>query len=365
VSQIDRPDPLVGKGKPNEAASKGIPIWPVVRTALVMLCMMTLYESLKQILFPRITIWQSHFVTIVFSSVVATIAAYVILRKHQALLRRALSEIAERKRIEEALRQSEENLEQRVAERTAELEAANKQLREFDLLKDRFAVNVSHEMGTPITNLKLYHHMLPLRPDKQDAYLGALNRETARLERIVADLLYLSNLEREQVPLTREPVDLNALVGLFVADHTQLAEQKGLTLTLEKQPQLPIVQADPLLLERILGILLTNALSYVPSGSMIKVFTRTHQFNHRQWVGFSVANTGPGIPPDELPHLFKRFFRGQAALASGKPGIGLGLATAKELTERHNGLIEVASKPPPEQGVTFTVWFPIESASPS
>ncbi|MBN1427293.1 MAG: HAMP domain-containing histidine kinase [Anaerolineae bacterium] len=335
-------------------------IIPLILTALAMVCMMTIYEAFKQLIFPQITIWESHFVTIVFSSTISTIAAYFVLRNRQKLLRQALEEIAERKRMEEALRLSEESLERRVAERTAELEAAHKKVLEFDHLKDRFAANVSHEMGTPITNLKLYCHMLPLRPEKQDVYLAALKREITRLERIVADLLYLSRLDRDQIPLTLETVDLNTLVETFVADHMQLAEQKALKLAFDRQPQMSNVQADPISLERILGILLTNAFNYGVTGSLIKVATHMFQSDGKQWAVFSVSNTGSTIALDELQHLFKRFFRGKAALYSGKPGIGLGLATAKELTERHQGHIEATSG---ESGVTFTVWLPAEAAN--
>jgi signal transduction histidine kinase len=79
----------------------------------------------------------------------------------------------------------------------------------------------------------------------------------------------------------------------------------------------------------------------------------------RHWAGFSVVDTGPGIPPEEQPHLFERFFRGKAGRESGAPGTGLGLPIAREIVERHHGTIEVLSNSTPGSGATFTVWLPV------
>jgi PAS domain S-box-containing protein len=252
-------------------------------------------------------------------------------------------------------------LERRVDERTAELQAAYEDLQALSRVRDEFVANVSHELRTPITNLVLYHHLLTERPEKQTQYLATLQRETERLENIVEDLLYLSRLEQGEILLSLAPVDLNALVETYVADRSALATMKELTLGLEKATELPIIHGDQVLLERVLGSLLNNSLSYTPPGGHITITTQSRERDGRNWIGFIVRNNGPSIPPDEIPRLFERFFRGKMARQAGVPGTGLGLAITKEIIERHGGEVEVESGlDGPEQGVAFSVWLPVE-----
>jgi signal transduction histidine kinase len=116
--------------------------------------------------------------------------------------------------------------------------------------------------------------------------------------------------------------------------------------------------ADANLIEQALSVLLTNALNYTPAHGQVMVQTHTDPLADRQWIGFSVIDTGLGISPDEQTKLFTRFFRGQTGRKSGVPGTGLGLAIAKEIVERHGGKIEVKSDGIPGSGTTFTVWIP-------
>jgi signal transduction histidine kinase len=118
--------------------------------------------------------------------------------------------------------------------------------------------------------------------------------------------------------------------------------------------------ADVGLLGQVLSILLTNAISYTPSGGHVIVRTHTRQKEDDRWVGFSVSDSGPGISPEEQRQLFVRFFRGGAGRKSGIPGTGLGLAIAQEIINRHGGTIEVESDAIPGHGATFSVWIPIE-----
>ncbi|GEM_PF-2458433 len=255
--------------------------------------------------------------------------------------------------------QAHAELEQRVRERTAELQAAHDRLVKLSAVKDEFVANISHELRTPIASLKLYHHLLTARPDKAMAYLDRLNRETDRLEFIVEDLLFLSRMDQEQITINPAPLNLNALISVYVTDRTMLAEQRGLRITFKEQPDLPAAMGDAMLLGHTLDILMANALHYTPSGGRVTLRTRTRRREGKRWVTFSISDTGNGIQPDEMPHLFERFFRGRAGRASGVPGTGLGLATAKEIVERHHGFIEAASTGEPGKGATFTVWLPI------
>jgi PAS domain S-box-containing protein len=264
-------------------------------------------------------------------------------------------DITERKRAEEELRERTRQLEA-ANER---LDVANKRLQALGRAKDEFVSNVSHELRTPISNLKLHTYLLAARPEKRDTYISTLEREVERLEALIEGLLMLSRLDQDRVEMNLVPVDLNVLAEEYVEDRAELAESKGLTLELDPQEP-PAVRADRNLIGQILSIMLTNAFNYTPSGGHVVVSTYAQQRDNRQWVGFSVSDTGLGILPEEKPQLFTRFFRGNVGRQSGVPGTGLGLAIAREIIERHRGRIEVESEGVPGKGTVFRVWLPAE-----
>ncbi|MBK8904873.1 MAG: response regulator [Anaerolineaceae bacterium] len=255
-------------------------------------------------------------------------------------------QILERKRIEETLR-----------ERTLQLEAANEGLRVLSRVKDEFVSNVSHELRTPVTNLKLRQHLLAARPDRWEGHLAVMARETTRLEQIIESLLFLSRLDQARVDWKPTRADLNELVSQFVRDRAALAQSGDLTLSFSGEPELPLVEVDVVLWEQALSILLTNAFNYTPAGGHVEVRTEVSQRDGQRWVGVSVHDTGPGIPPDEQHHLFERFFRGAVGRKSGAPGTGLGLAIVQEIVNRHHGQVEVMSEGLPGKGTTFSLWL--------
>ncbi|MBN1565767.1 MAG: HAMP domain-containing protein [Anaerolineae bacterium] len=267
-------------------------------------------------------------------------------------------EIAERKRTEEELTHYRNHLEHLVEQRTAELRAANEQLISLSHMKDEFVSNVTHELRTPITNLKLRQYLLEKQPDHIHRHLPVLRRETERLEQIIENLLQLSRLDQARVQFIREPVDLNTLAEQYVADRMIMAKEKPLSLSFQAVPNLPTVIADEALLGQVLSILLTNAINYTSAGGQVTVRTHLDRNAEYPYVGFSVRDTGPGISPIEQTRLFSRFFRGQAGRETGVPGTGLGLAIAKEIVGQHGGRIEVESEGVPGRGTVFTVWIP-------
>ena len=291
--------------------------------------------------------------------VTATLDRYFDLRISPLLDRRGrlmmLHDISRRKWADDEIQQRTVELE--AANR--ELAATNEQLRVLGAVKDEFVANVSHELRTPIANINLYLHLLTLRPEKRDEYLATLKRETARLGNLIEGLLELSRLDQDRVQFNLAPLDLNTLTREYVTDRAILAESKGLTLAWQSEADLPLVYADSNLTGQVLGILLTNALNYTPTGGRVVVQTRRDQADGHLRAGFSVSDTGPGIARAEQFQLFTRFYRGKSGRESGVAGTGLGLAIAQEIIERQHGEIVVDSAGLPGQGATFSVWLPV------
>jgi signal transduction histidine kinase len=269
----------------------------------------------------------------------------------------------ENARLHDEVRRHAAGLERRVAERTAELQAANERLKELDRLKSQFVSNVSHELRTPLANIKTILFLLDKgRPEKREYYMTTLERESDLLQHIIEDLLQLSLLDLDKSQFTLLPVDLNALLSTLAADRAPLIADRGLTLRTDLAPELPLVLADAKALTQVASNLLTNAINYTPAGGVITMRTAVQWARSEDrpgpdeaWVALSVSDTGPGISPEDRAHLFERFYRGEAARASQTPGTGLGLAICRELVERHGGRITLETAV--GRGSTFTVWL--------
>lgn len=236
-------------------------------------------------------------------------------------------------------------------------------IKEVERLKDAFVSNVSHELRTPITSLKLHHELLQLNPKKQAVYMERLGIEIDRLNRLVEDLLHLSRLEQGKIKFNWQWVDLNRLTAEYLHNHRPLFEAKGLKLVLHQADNLVPVWGDAGLLGEVLSILLNNAGSYVPKGEQVTVTTFYQP--EPGAIGFVVSDTGPGIPPQEQPHIFARFYRGKVGRDSGAPGTGLGLSIARQIIEEHHGQIQLLSDTVSGQGSQFIVSLPFNSESPA
>ncbi len=248
-----------------------------------------------------------------------------------------------------------ETLEQRVAERTRELAEANERLTQLDRLKSKFVSDVSHELRTPVTNLTLYTGLLEGgKPDKRDRYLAVLKEQAARLGHLVESILDLSRLELAGDRIALAPVDLNAAIESVVAAHGPGAEAKRLDLTFVPHAGLPAVRGEFNQLALMISNLVANAINYTPAGE-VRVYTRLDAA--RGEACLQVQDTGIGIDPDDVPHLFERFYRGRRVSQSDIPGSGLGLGIVSEIVDLHAGRIEVESVV--GAGSTFRVWLPL------
>lgn len=238
-------------------------------------------------------------------------------------------------------------------ERTRALAGANERLQELDKLKSKFVSDVSHELRTPVTNLMMYIDLLEKgKVDRQNHYISVLKREVARLSSLVESILDLSRLELNHRTITLGPVNLNMVIEQVLVAHQPRFESTGLQLETELSDSLPLVRGDDNQLMQVVTNLVSNAINYTSEG-FVRVTTR-HIADMRQ-VLLLVEDSGIGIDPEDIPHLFERFYRGQRI--SHIPGSGLGLGIVKEIVDIHQGKIGVDSVV--GQGSRFRVWLPV------
>jgi signal transduction histidine kinase len=216
----------------------------------------------------------------------------------------------------------------------------------------RFLADVTHELRTPLTVLQseIEAQLDGIHP-RDDAHLAMLLDETKVLGRLVDDLHTLALLGAGRLTLHPEATDAAELVDDAVTSVSALAGEHHVTLNQAADPGLPTLQVDPTRIRQVLVNLLTNALRHTPEGGEVSVAARAADGAPEPAVRFFVADSGPGIPADELPRVFDPF---QKSADSG--GSGLGLAIARDLVRAHGGEIEAVNGP---TGATVTFSLPV------
>ncbi|MGH2920476.1 MAG: sensor histidine kinase [Gaiellaceae bacterium] len=267
--------------------------------------------------------------------------------------------VAQAARLEQSLAVAQEaRIEAEAARRT--LTDQNKRLRELDRLKDEFLSLVSHELRTPLTSIRGYLELVldeeagEITPE-QRRFLKAVERNSLRLLRLVGDLLFVAQADAGRLTLQRAKVDMSALAADCVEAARPVADQKSISLELASGP-VPALVADRGRLAQVLDNLVSNALKFTPEGGRVEIRTSAVDGH----VVLEVDDSGIGIPAEEQPRLFERFFRAAAATEQAIPGTGLGLAIVKAIVEAHGGRILVESKP--NAGTTFRVELPLSVA---
>ncbi len=230
-------------------------------------------------------------------------------------------------------------------------------LKALSRMKSRFVSNVSHELRTPIATIKLLVHLMQKHPERWKDYLEPLAQEANHQANLVEDILEISRVDAGRLAIEPERTNLQELVELAVANQETRAQERGLTISCGSHEPGPVSLVDTHRLAQVLGNLIDNAIRHSPEGSDIVVSAGKARARGRDWAVIEVTDTGAGIPEDELPYVFDRFFRGERSRRMQISGTGLGLAIVKEIVELHGGRVTVESEV--DEGSTFTVWLPL------
>ncbi|MFC4777525.1 ATP-binding protein [Paenibacillus sp. GCM10023252] len=239
---------------------------------------------------------------------------------------------------------------------------------EFKLEKLRrdFVANVSHEIRTPLSMLQGYSEALlddiAASPEERDELVQVIYDESLRMSRLVTDLLDMARMEAGHVEMHYQPVDVSLIIKRVHRKFQVYAKERDVKLDYQLPPgELTMQAADEDRLEQILTNLLDNAIRHTPAGKSITVSAQAAVMADKRYVQLQVKDEGQGIPSEDLPFIFERFYKADKARKRGTSGgTGLGLAIVRNLIELHHGHIDVQSMI--DQGTTFTMLLPVEAA---
>ncbi len=230
------------------------------------------------------------------------------------------------------------------------------QLEQTEVMRRDLIGNVAHELRTPLASIKGYMEglidgVLPA----EAATFQQLYCEADRLQRLVQDLQELSRVEAGAIDLNIGSTPVSRIVEAAVMRLDRQFEEKGVGLTTDLPPGLPPVLVDEDRIGQVLLNLLGNALQYTPTGGQVRLYA----CREGNWLHLIVADTGIGIRPEDLPHVFERFFRADRSRSRIGGGTGIGLTIVRHLVEIHGGQIQAASAGP-DQGSTFSFTVPVD-----
>jgi signal transduction histidine kinase len=263
-----------------------------------------------------------------------------------------------------------QNMERKVSTRTRELEAANLRLRdgqksltqlnhklsENSRLKSEFMATITHELKTPLTAIVAFCELLldeipgPLTAEQKENLLD-IKTSSQQLMFLISDILDMAKFEAGHLRLDKEKVDLSDVFRAVRRTMSAIAFQNGVRLDVKKA-ELPLVFGDPERLRQMIINLISNAIKFTKEGGQITVYAEADN----DMAVISVADTGEGIPPELLPHIFEKFRQGEESLKRRRGGTGLGLALVKTLAELQDGSIAVSSEL--GRGTTFMLRIP-------
>lgn len=238
-----------------------------------------------------------------------------------------------------------------------QLQAVDQKQRELESLRRDLIAWVSHDLQTPLTSMRAILEALSDRvveePEMVSRYLLTAQREVMSLSALIDDLFQMSQLDAGGFPLHRAPASLTDLVSDTIESFSQLAKQQEITLEGQVESDVDPVLMDTQAIGRVLNNLISNALRHTPARGRVSVWVR----RAASGVDVTVSDTGEGIRAQDIPHIFERFYRGDASRTRIRgTGAGLGLAIARGIMRAHGGDIQVQSEP--GKGTQFTFHLP-------
>ena len=251
------------------------------------------------------------------------------------------------KRLEATFRRMARRIEEQVVS-----------LRQVDSQRRELIANVSHDLRTPLATLQGYIETLLIRenalsPEERRQYLQIAIGHCKHLGNLVAGLFDLARLEAPDMSIHPEPFNIGELFQDVIQKFQLVAREKGVGITTNAAAEVPFVFADIALIGRVLENLLENAIHYTPSGGMVRVLLQTRPLD----VVVTVNDTGRGIPPEELPRIFERFYKVDRVRTDEGNHAGLGLAIVRKILELHSSAIDAESTL--NKGTSFTFSLPI------
>lgn len=247
--------------------------------------------------------------------------------------------------LRSALQAANRTLERRVQERTAELQKALERVSELSQLKANFVSNISHELRTPLTHIKGYLELLISESlgkisEEQRHALQVSQQSASRLESLIEDLIMFSLSSRGELSINHETVDLRRLATLAAKPSVGRAEERGVSLDVIIDENVPPVQADPQKIAWVLNQLLENGIKFTPAGGRVVLSIQREGEN---LVVVSVTDTGIGIPANLVNDIFEPFHQLDGSSTRRYGGTGLGLSLVRQIIEAHGSMIEVQS----------------------
>jgi signal transduction histidine kinase len=223
-------------------------------------------------------------------------------------------------------------------------------------MRRSFVANVSHELKAPLASMRGFVQAVldgSVPQQDQNEYLGIVLDETMRLSGLINDLLDLSKIESGKFPLNITLFDINDFLARILLTFETRIEDKKIDVQVDFSQQYCIVAADSDKISQVFRNLIDNAIKFTPQGGSITISTTAAESR----AIIRVTDSGCGIPPEDVPHIFERFYKVEKAHTPGGDGTGLGLSIAKRILEQHNADIWLESKL--GQGTTFTVALPL------
>ena len=259
---------------------------------------------------------------------------------------------------EKRAREERARLLERAQQARAEAEAANR-------LKDEFLATLSHELRNPLNVVIGYSEILRRNEDKENnGFVGraaeVIRRNALAQSQLVSDLLDLSRLQMGKLAINQQPVSLLTIITDAIETVKTETEAKNISLKLVASQDPFMVDGDPVRLGQIAWNLLNNAVKFTPAGGEITISLMAEGSGAQ----FTVEDTGQGIAPEFLPHVFEIFRQGDASSSRRQGGLGIGLALVKQLVELHSGIVRAESQGV-GQGARFSVWLPLRETETS